>query len=58
MPFGKYRGAPFDALLEDVAYVEWLLGERWFGEKFPIHRQYLADALCRIKDGTGGPSAA
>jgi hypothetical protein len=58
MPFGKYRGAPLDALLDDVAYVEWLLGKRWFGEKFPLHRQYLADALCRTRDDTEGPSAA
>jgi hypothetical protein len=41
MPFGKYRGAPLDALVDDVAYVDWLLQQRWFGEKFPQQRRYL-----------------
>jgi hypothetical protein len=58
MPFGKYRGEPLDALVDDVAYVEWLLQQRWFGEKFPHHRQYLADTLRRTSAGAGGPSAA
>src|SRR6266550_1642755 len=25
MPFGKYRGAPLDALVDDVPYAEWLV---------------------------------
>jgi hypothetical protein len=58
MPFGKYRGAPLDVLVDDVPYAEWLLGQRWFGEKFPQHRRYLADALCRTRDDAEGPSAA
>jgi hypothetical protein len=58
MPFGKYRGAPLDAVVDDVAYVRWLLQQRWFREKFPFHRQYLADTLCRTRDDTEGPSAA
>ena len=58
MPFGKYRGAPLDALVDDVPYAEWLLGQRWFGEKFPEHRRYLEDKLCRTRDDAEGPSAA
>jgi hypothetical protein len=58
MPFGKYRGEPLDALIDDVPYAEWLLQQRWFGEKFPHHRQYLADALRRIRADAEGPSAA
>ena len=41
MPSGKYRGAPLNALVDDVPYAEWLLEQRWFAEKFPQHRQYL-----------------
>ena len=58
MPFGKYRGAPLGALVEDVSYVEWLLQQRWFNEKFPQHRRYLVDALCTTRDDAEGPSAA
>src|SRR5258708_5862111 len=58
MPFGKYRGAPLDALVDDIPYAEWLLQQRWFAAKFPQHRRYLADALCRARDDTEGPSAA
>jgi hypothetical protein len=58
MPFGKYRGASLDVLVDDLLYAEWLLQQRWFGDKFPLHRQYLADALCRTRDDTEGPSAA
>ena len=45
MPFGKYRGAPLNALVDDVPYAEWLLEQRWFAEKFPQHRQYLTTTL-------------
>ena len=58
LPFGKFRGASLDVLVDDVLYAEWLLQQRWFGDKFPLHRQYLADALCRMRDDTEGPSAA
>jgi hypothetical protein len=58
MPFGKYCGAPLDALVDDVPYAEWLLRQRWFGERFPHHRQYLVDALCGTRDDAEGPSAA
>ena len=58
MPFGKYRGAPLDAVLDDIAYVEWLLGQRWFGEKFPQQRRYLSNRLWKARDDAEGPSAA
>jgi hypothetical protein len=60
MPFGKYRGAPLDALVEDVSYAEWLIGQRWFYEKYPCHRRHLAAALRRTRDDAEGqgPSAA
>jgi hypothetical protein len=58
MPFGKYRGAPLDALVDDIPYAEWLLGQRWFGEKYPQHQRYLDAALCRTRDDAEGPSAA
>ena len=58
MPFGKYRGAPLNEMVKDVPYAEWLLGQRWFSEKFPNHRRYLVDALRRVTDDTKGPTAA
>jgi uncharacterized protein (DUF3820 family) len=58
MPFGKYRGAPLDALVDDAPYAEWLLGQRWFGEKFPQQRRYLVNKLCRTRDAAEGPNAA
>jgi hypothetical protein len=58
MPFGKYRGAPLAAIVNDFAYVEWLLRQPWFGERFPKHWQYLADCLARTRDDAEGPSAA
>jgi hypothetical protein len=58
MPFGKYRGAPLDALVDDAAYVAWLLQQRWFSEKFPEHQRYLAAALSRTMNDAEGPNAA
>jgi hypothetical protein len=57
MPLGKYRGAPIDVVLDDIAYVEWLLRQPWFRERYPTHWRYLADALCRTSDDEG-PGAA
>jgi hypothetical protein len=57
MPFGKYRGAPLDAVVEDVTYAEWLLAQPWFSEKFPRQRSYLAHALARsLADAEGDPA--
>jgi hypothetical protein len=57
MPFGKYRGAPLTAVVDDVAYAEWLLAQTWFGEKFPRQHSYLADALARsLADAEGDPA--
>lgn len=34
VPFGKHRGKPVEALLDDRPYLEWLLAQSWFKEKF------------------------
>jgi uncharacterized protein (DUF3820 family) len=34
VPFGKYQGKPVEALLQDRSYVEWLLNQAWFRDKF------------------------
>ncbi len=34
VPFGKYRGQPVAALAGDRAYLDWLMGQAWFREKF------------------------
>lgn len=38
MTFGKYKGQPVEAILQDRQYCEWILQQPWFVEKFPqIH---------------------
>lgn len=34
VPFGKHKGKPVDALLDDREYVEWLTQQGWFREKY------------------------
>lgn len=34
VPFGKHKGKPVDALLDDRPYLDWLLAQPWFKEKF------------------------
>jgi hypothetical protein len=38
VPFGKYKGQPVEAMVQDTSYVEWLTAQPWFREKFqPIY---------------------
>lgn len=38
VPFGKYKGQPVEAMVEDKPYVEWLTGQPWFKEKYqPVY---------------------
>lgn len=38
VPFGRYRGQPLDQMLNDQSYVEWLVKQDWFVQRFPdIH---------------------
>lgn len=41
-PFGKYKGVPLSAVLNDAGYCEWLLGQAWLSERHPE----LVDFLC------------
>lgn len=34
IPFGKYRGMPVDAVIEDRQYAEWLIAQAWFRERY------------------------
>lgn len=39
VPFGKYRGQPVEALQADRDYVDWLLAQAWFRERYqPIYQ--------------------
>lgn len=35
VPFGKYKGQPIDVLAQDPQYVEWMVGQGWFKDKYP-----------------------
>lgn len=34
VPFGKYKGQPVEQLRNDPNYVEWLLAQPWFAQRF------------------------
>ena len=34
IPFGKHKGKPVEALRGDPTYLEWLMGQDWFREKY------------------------
>lgn len=46
LPFGKYKGQHVDRVAkEDPAYLEWLLWEHWFMDRYPSLRVYIDHAL-------------
>jgi hypothetical protein len=34
IPFGKYKGQPVEAMAADQQYIEWLMGQSWFRDKY------------------------
>lgn len=32
IPFGKHKGKPVEAILDDRKYMDWLLAQSWFKE--------------------------
>jgi hypothetical protein len=34
VPFGKYKGQPFEVLAQDRPYLEWLAAQDWFRERY------------------------
>lgn len=34
IPFGKYKGQPVDVLQADPQYMDWLMGQSWFAERY------------------------
>jgi hypothetical protein len=35
IPFGKYKGQPVEVLATDKQYLDWLLSQTWFRERYP-----------------------
>ena len=35
IPFGKYKNQPVDVLKQDTQYMEWLVNQDWFRERYP-----------------------
>jgi hypothetical protein len=39
VPFGKYKGQPIETLRADAGYVDWLMAQDWFRERYqPIYQ--------------------
>lgn len=34
VPFGKYKGQPLEAMAADQQYLEWLMGQSWFRDRY------------------------
>lgn len=34
IPFGKYKGQPVEVLQSDPQYMDWLMGQNWFSERY------------------------
>lgn len=34
VPIGKYRGKPLEVMIADTSYVEWILAQAWFVDKY------------------------
>jgi hypothetical protein len=43
IPFGKHRGKPIEALRGDPQYLEWLMGQDWFREKYQTIYQLVVN---------------
>jgi hypothetical protein len=41
VPIGKFKGQPLDVLAQDPAYVQWLIGQQWFHDRFPQHHTII-----------------
>jgi hypothetical protein len=37
VPFGKYKGQPLDVLRQDSQYMDWMMAQPWFKERYPKH---------------------
>lgn len=36
VPFGKYKGQPFEVMLGDQSYMAWLSEQQWVKDKYPV----------------------
>ena len=52
MPFGMWKGCELGHIAADAPwYVEWIVAQPWFAQKFPRHYQYFAARLTQEADG-------
>lgn len=50
IPFGKYRGQPIEAIAEDRSYVDWLLAQPWFRERYAGLYSVVINNFCEPSD--------
>lgn len=50
IPFGKYRGQPIEAIAEDRSYVDWLLAQPWFRERYAGLHSVVINNFCEPSD--------
>jgi hypothetical protein len=50
IPFGKYKGQPVEVLQTDPQYLEWLLNQPWFREKFITIHQTVINYIAQSTD--------
>lgn len=46
MPIGKHKGLPMEVLANDPGYLEWLMAQAWFRDRFPKHYTFIINNLC------------
>ena len=39
--FGKYKGEPVEALIDDKSYCDWLMNQSWFEERYPEMHEHI-----------------
>jgi len=43
IPFGKYKGQPIEVLQSDKQYMEWIMTQDWFVQKYPSIRTLIVN---------------
>jgi hypothetical protein len=43
VPFGKHKGQPVEVLVADSGYREWLMGQPWFRDRYPVIYQTVVN---------------
>lgn len=45
VPFGRYKGKPFEEVLADTSYAQWLAAQDWFQSKFVTFYRLIQERL-------------